>query len=75
MCGHFALAYLRSSLIDWYHAASMPEIAPHYNIGPTTNILVIRDGVDGRTRSMMRWGLISHWVRNPKKLPLLFNAR
>ncbi len=75
MCGRFALAYPRSSLNDWYHAASMPEIEPRYNIAPTSNILVIRDSLTGRAGSMMRWGLIPHWVNDTKKLPLLFNAR
>lgn len=75
MCGRFALAYPRSSLIDWYHAASMPEIEPRYNIAPTANILVIRTGPTGRAGSMMRWGLIPRWAKDIKKLPLLFNAR
>ena len=75
MCGRFALAYPRSSLIDWYHAESKPEIEPHYNIAPTSNILVIRASLTGRSGSMMRWGLTPHWVKDTKKLPLLFNAR
>ncbi|WP_143037850.1 SOS response-associated peptidase [Nitrosomonas sp. Nm58] len=75
MCGRFCLAYPRSSLIDWYHAATMPEIEPRYNIAPTTGIVAIRDSITGRAGSMMRWGLIPHWVKDPKKLPLLFNAR
>ncbi|GJL71990.1 MAG: DUF159 family protein [Nitrosomonas sp.] len=75
MCGRFALAYPRSSLIDWYDAASMPEIEPRYNIAPTANILVIRAGSTGRAGSMMRWGLIPRWAKDIKKLPLLINAR
>jgi putative SOS response-associated peptidase YedK len=75
MCGRFALAYPRSSLIDWYHAASMPEIEPRYNIAPSTDILVVRDSANGREGVMMRWGLIPHWVKDTQKLPLLFNAR
>lgn len=75
MCGRFALAYPRSSLTDWYHAASIPEIEPRYNIAPTDAILVIRDSDQGRVGSMMRWGLIPHWVKDTKKLPLLYNAR
>jgi putative SOS response-associated peptidase YedK len=75
MCGRFTLAYPRSHLINWYHAVSMPEIEPRYNIAPTNDILVIRDSDQGRVGSMMRWGLIPHWVRDTKKLPLLFNAR
>ncbi|MGG7056077.1 SOS response-associated peptidase [Nitrosomonas sp. ANs5] len=75
MCGRFALAYPRSSLIDWYHAASMPDIEPRYNIAPTSNILAIRDSANGREGAMMRWGLIPNWAKDTKKLPLMFNAR
>ncbi|SFL94735.1 SOS response-associated peptidase [Nitrosomonas communis] len=75
MCGRFALAYPRSQLIDWYHAVSMPEMEPRYNIAPTTDILVIRDSDKGRQGSMMRWGLIPPWAKETRKLPLLFNAR
>ena len=52
----------------------MPEIEPRYNIAPTDDILVIRDSDQGRSGLMMRWGLIPHWVKDAKKLPLLFNA-
>jgi putative SOS response-associated peptidase YedK len=75
MCGRFTLAYPRSNLIDWYHAASMPEVEPRYNIAPASDILVIRDSADGREGAMMRWGLIPHWIKDTNTLPLLFNAR
>ena len=65
MCGRFALAYPRSRLIDGYHAVSMPEIEPRYNIAPTDAILVIRGSEQGRVGSMMRWGLIPHGSRIP----------
>ena len=42
--------------MNWYGATAMPEIEPRYNIAPTTDIVVIRDGEAGRTGSMMRWG-------------------
>ena len=43
MCGHFALTYPRSSLINWHHAVSIPEIEPRYNtdIAPMSDTLVI----------------------------------
>ena len=75
MCGRFALTHPRSSLIDWYHATSMPQIDQRYNIAPTTNILAIRAGLSGRAGSMMRWGLVPYWAKDTKKLPLIFNAR
>ena len=75
MCGRFGQAYPRMSLKDGYRAAAMPEFDPRYNIAPTMNIVVIRDGKEGRTGSMMRWGLIPWWFKGPDKLPLLHNAR
>ena len=75
MCGRFALAYPRANLIKWYHAVTMPEIEPRYNIAPSTDIVVIRDSDTGREGSMMHWGLIPPWAKDPKKLPLLLNAR
>ena len=44
------------SLKEWYRAAAMPEFDARYNIAPTTNIVVIHDGEEGRAGSMMRWG-------------------
>lgn len=75
MCGRFSLAYTHTSLINWYHAHLMPDIAPRYNIAPATPILTVRDGENGRAGTMMRWGLIPKWANDNKKLPLLFNAR
>ena len=63
------------SLKDWYRAAAMPEFDPRYNMAPTTNIVVIHDGEEGRAGSMMRWGLIPWWFKGPGKPPLLHNAR
>ena len=60
---------------DWYLASAMPEFDPRYNIAPTTNIVVIRDGKEGRAGSMMRWGLIPYWAKDTKKLPVMNNAR
>ena len=75
MCGRFGQAYPRMTLKEWYGAAAMPEFDPRYNIAPTTNIVVIREGEEGRAGSMMRWGLIPGWFKGPGKLPLLYNAR
>ena len=41
----------------------MPEFDLRYNIAPTTNIVVIRDGEEGRTGAMMRWRLIPWWFK------------
>ena len=75
MCGRFGLSYPRATLVNWYRASAMPDIAPRYNIAPTTDIVVIRDSDAGRAGSMMRWGLIPHWAKGTRTQPLLHNAR
>jgi putative SOS response-associated peptidase YedK len=75
MCGRFGLSYPGTSLKDWYRAAAMPDFDSRYNIAPTDNIVVIREGEEGRTGSMMRWGLIARWFKEPGKRPLLQNTR
>ena len=75
MCGRFGLSYPRSRLIDWYRARAMPEYEFRYNIPPTADIVAIRDDEEGRTGSLMRWGLIPWWAKDGKKAPLLHNAR
>ena len=75
MCGRFTLAYPRADLIKRYRAVTMSDIEPRYNIAPSTDIVVIRDSGTGREILMMHWGLIPHWAKDIKKLPLLLNAR
>ncbi len=75
MCRRFAPAYSRANLIKWYHAVTMPDVEPRYNIALTNDILAIRDSADGWAGSIMHWGLIPHWAKDTKKLPLLLNAR
>jgi putative SOS response-associated peptidase YedK len=48
---------------------------PRYNIPPTVDIPVIRFADGKRRLSMMRWGLLPPWTKDPKKSPLLNNAR
>ncbi|MEP6605951.1 MAG: SOS response-associated peptidase [Nitrosospira sp.] len=73
MCERFCLAH--SSLKYWYGARVMPDKEPSYSIAPTTDVVVIRDGVLGRMGSLMRWSLILYWAKDTQKVPLLHNVR
>lgn len=75
MCGRFALNHKPSMLEEWYETTSMPEFSLHYNISPGNSIVVIRATPDGRFGSLMRWGLIPAWAKDPSSLPMLHNAR
>ena len=52
------------------------NLAPRYNVAPTTQIEVIRLSQTGKELAPMRWGLVPLWWKNPlKELPSTFNAR
>jgi len=48
---------------------------PRYNIPPTADIPVVRSMDGQRQISLMRWGLLPPWIQDPKKVPMLNNAR
>lgn len=75
MCGRFALAHPKGTLEEWFGVSALPDLTPAYNIAPSSKILTIREGKDGRTGSLMRWGLLPPWATDASKLPILNNAR
>jgi putative SOS response-associated peptidase YedK len=75
MCGRFALKQNPGTLEEWYEAIAMPDFAMHYNIAPGATIVTVRDTPEGRAGSLMRWGLIPSWAKDPASLPMLHNAR
>jgi putative SOS response-associated peptidase YedK len=79
MCGRFTLRVPVSVLISEFDlgvaADELPLFEAKYNIPPTTEIPVIREIDNRRTLSLMRWGLLPPWTKDPKKAPLLNNAR
>jgi putative SOS response-associated peptidase YedK len=75
MCGRFTLRTPARDLVEIFELLREPELSPRYNIAPTQRIAVVRQ--DGKTRelSLMRWGLVPVWSKDPKAGPPLINAR
>src|SRR3954462_12937460 len=78
MCGRFTLRTSLNVLISEFQldvssAYHQLLLEPRYNIPPTVDIPVIRQAKT-RYLSMMRWGLLPSWTKDPKKAPLLNNA-
>ncbi len=58
---------------DYLNDEDFPERAA---IAPTDPVLIVREiAANRRTASLVRWGLIPHWVKDPDDFPLLINAR
>jgi putative SOS response-associated peptidase YedK len=78
MCGRYRLSRGKQVIEEHFDAVSGEEDwSPRYNIAPTQAIPVIRQNPTEPIRvfSMMRWGLIPHWAKDPSIATSTFNAK
>ena len=75
MCGRYTLTSAPEALRALFGYEEQPNFPPRYNIAPTQPIAIVRL-VDGKRHfALVRWGLLPSWVKDPKTLTLLINAR
>ena len=77
MCGRFTLRTPLHVLMRHFNLSAQTEwqLPLRYNIAPTQDIAVTIETDMGRELEMMRWGLIPSWAKDPKSIPLYFNAK
>lgn len=83
MCGRFALDATAAQLAELFALAELDDFPARFNIAPTQPVLAILNGpgrgagsnLPRRIALLVRWGLIPGWTKDPRDLPLLFNAR
>jgi len=77
MCGRFTQHLSWAELHRLAGLIGKPRnLAPRYNIAPTTEIEVLRPAEGGAELVPMRWGLVPSWWSKPlAELPSTFNAR
>lgn len=83
MCGRYALTVSPGELAEALGLPDLDDFPPRYNIAPTQPILLVigaephepGSNLPRRRAVLVRWGLIPHWAKDPKDLPLLINAR
>jgi putative SOS response-associated peptidase YedK len=75
MCGRFSLHATPEDIAEEFERPVMPPWAPRYNIAPTENVLAVRLHHGAAEVEALRWGLIPSWAKDPKKAPLLINAK
>ncbi|MEO8667239.1 MAG: SOS response-associated peptidase [Bauldia sp.] len=75
MCGRFALTATPEEVQALFGYLDAEQFPPRYNIAPTQPIAVVRVLHGDRRLTLMRWGLVPAFVKDPKGFPLLFNAR
>ena len=77
MCGRFTQQLSWAEIHRLADLIGQPRnLAPRFNIAPTTPIEAVRAGEAGNELVPMRWGLVPSWRKKPlRELPSTFNAR
>ncbi len=76
MCGRFAFYSPSEATAALFGAASSTEVEPRYNIAPTQFIAAVRrDEQDTPELTMLRWGLVPFWAKDPSIGNRMINAR
>src|ERR1700728_2343828 len=75
MCGRYVITSSPATVRALFGYPQQPNFPPRYNVAPTQPIPVVRLADDKRSFALMRWGFIPGWVKDPKTVSLLINAR
>lgn len=76
MCGRFTLKGPPNQIAEMLGLATVPNLAPRYNIAPTQDVLALRPEADGdRHLAWLRWGLIPFWAKDAGIGAKMINAR
>jgi putative SOS response-associated peptidase YedK len=78
MCGRYRLSRRKQIIEEHFDSVSGDEDwGPRYNIAPTQPVPVIRQHPKEPVRelSLMRWGLIPSWAKDPSGSASMINAR
>lgn len=80
MCGRFAITLPPEAVRAFFGYSEQPNFPPRYNIAPTAPVAIVRAraGADGRLErhfDLVRWGFLPPFVKEPRRFPVIFNAR
>jgi putative SOS response-associated peptidase YedK len=75
MCGRFTQRTPAPRLKKEFGVEEVPEVEARYNIAPTQSIHSVRQTLDGREMSFLKWGLIPSWAKDSSMGAKLINAR
>jgi putative SOS response-associated peptidase YedK len=75
MCGRYVITSPPAAIRALFGYSEQPNFPPRYNVAPTQPIPVVRLAEGQRSFTLMRWGFIPSWVKDPKTVSLMINAR
>lgn len=76
MCGRFAFYSPSEAVAALFGASAAESVKPRYNIAPTQFVASIRRNEDQLNEfTMLRWGLVPFWAKDPAIGNRMINAR
>ncbi|NJL87634.1 MAG: SOS response-associated peptidase [Leptolyngbyaceae cyanobacterium SM1_1_3] len=75
MCGRYTQSHSGEAIAAAFELAAVPTVTVSYNIAPTQLVSVVLAAESGRQHSLMRWGLVPGWAKDPSIGNRLINAR
>lgn len=76
MCGRYSLTFIFEDLAEVFNAiVDSLAIPPRYNVAPTQEMPVITRQNGQNHLSLMRWGLVPYWAKDPSIGSRMINAR
>jgi putative SOS response-associated peptidase YedK len=75
MCGRFVITSPPAAVRQAFGYIEQPNFPPRHNIVPTQPIPVVVVENGARHFKLLRWGFVPSWVKDPRKITLLINAR
>src|SRR2546423_12461985 len=78
MCGRYRLSRRKQIITEHFDSVSgEDDWTPRYNVAPTQPVPIIRQHPKEPVRqlSLVRWGLIPSWAKDPSDAGMMINAR
>jgi putative SOS response-associated peptidase YedK len=75
MCGRFVQYSDPDIYASHFHAVTLFDAKPRYNLAPTQPVLVVRQSDETRELVSLRWGLVPSWSKGPDNRYSMINAR
>ncbi|MGA8437734.1 MAG: SOS response-associated peptidase [Candidatus Sulfotelmatobacter sp.] len=77
MCGRYRLSRRKQLVEEYFDSGGEDDWTPRYNVAPTQPVPIIRQNPKEPRRelSLVRWGLIPWWAKDPSGAAKMINAR
>lgn len=76
MCSRYSLTSPPEAVRAYFRYANEAVFPPRYNIAPSQPVAIVRNTPQGgRELALVRWGLVPSWVKDPRAMKMLINAR